>query len=180
VDCCQVVAGEFVVTGGDATEVFQSAETAFDGVTAFVEGAVQATTLFAVRLKRDDRFCAGVFHQFAEGVAVIAFVRDQGAHGWRDRKNVGRSFDVVHVAAGEHDRVGATQIVAQGMDFRRAPAAGATDSLRLVPPFAPLAERCALIDVESSESTTRSVPQAAKASKIAFQRPAFDQRLKRL
>jgi hypothetical protein len=66
------------------------------------------------------------------------------------------------------------------MDFRRAPAARATDGLRVFPPFPPDAERCALIDVLSSASVTQSLPAAANAPKIAVQRSAFAHRLKRL
>lgn len=37
------------------------------------------------------------------------------------------------------------------------------------PPFPPLAERCALIEVESMDKVTPSLPQRASASKIACQ-----------
>jgi hypothetical protein len=37
--------------------------------------------------------------------------------------------------------------------------------------LSPLAQRCALIEVESIDKTTLFSPQSAKASKIACQRP---------
>jgi hypothetical protein len=49
-----------------------------------------------------------------------------------------------------------------------------------VPPFLPLAERCALIEVESMDKVTPSLPQRASALKIACQCSRLAQRLKRL
>ena len=56
----------------------------------------------------------------------------------------------------------------------------AADRLFMLPPFPPLAERCALIEVESIDKVTLSLPQWANAAKIACQRPHLAQRLKRL
>ena len=50
----------------------------------------------------------------------------------------------------------------------------------LFPPFPPLAERWALIEVESIDKVTLSLPQLASASKIACHRPRLAQRVKRL
>jgi hypothetical protein len=75
---------------------------------------------------------------------------------------------------------GSTIRIAQRVDFRGASAARAADRLFVLPPFPPLAERCALIEVESIDKVTLCLPQLAKASKIAPQRPRLHQRLKRL
>jgi hypothetical protein len=66
------------------------------------------------------------------------------------------------------------------MDFRGTSTARAADRLFVLPPFPPLAERCALIEVESIDKVTLCLPQLAKALKMAPQRPRLDQRLKRL
>ena len=58
--------------------------------------------------------------------------------------------------------------------------ARAADRLFMLPPFPPLAERCALIEVELMDKVTPSLPQRASASKIACQCPRLAQRLKRL
>jgi DNA-binding transcriptional LysR family regulator len=47
----------------------------------------------------------------------------------------------------------------------------------MLPPFPPLAERCALIEVESMDKVTPFLPQRASASKIACQCPRLAQRL---
>src|SRR4051812_28420054 len=70
--------------------------------------------------------------------------------------------------------------VTQRVDFRGPPAARAADCLFMLPPFPPLAERCALIEVESMDKVTLSLPQRASASKIACQCPRLAQRLNRL
>jgi hypothetical protein len=66
--------------------------------------------------------------------------------------------------------------IAQRVNFRGASAVRAADRLFVLPPFPPLAERCALIEVESIDKITLCLPQLAKASKIAPQRPRLDQR----
>src|SRR5262252_3033954 len=70
--------------------------------------------------------------------------------------------------------------VTQRVDFRGPPTARAADRLFLLPPFPPLAERCALIEVESMDKLTPSWPPRASASKIACQCARLAQRLKRL
>jgi hypothetical protein len=66
------------------------------------------------------------------------------------------------------------------VDFRGASAARPTDRLFVLPPFPPLAERWALIEVESIDKVTLCLPQLTKASKAGPQRPRLDQRLKQL
>jgi hypothetical protein len=75
---------------------------------------------------------------------------------------------------------GSAITIAQRVDFCGAPAAGAADRLGMLPPFPPLAERYALIEVESIDNVTASLPHMAYAPKIACQRPRLAQRLKRL
>ena len=53
------------------------------------------------------------------------------------------------------------------MDFRGASTARAADRLFVFPRFPPLAERCALIEVESIDKVTLYLPQLAKALKMA-------------
>jgi hypothetical protein len=69
--------------------------------------------------------------------------------------------------------------IAQRVDFRSASAAWAADRLFVLPPFPQLAERCALIEVESIDKIRLSLPRWTKPSKIALQRRSLAQRLKR-
>jgi len=61
--------------------------------------------------------------------------------------------------------------VAQRVDFRGPPTTRAANRLFMLPPFPPLAERCVLIEAESMDKVTVSLPQRASASKIALQWP---------
>jgi hypothetical protein len=69
--------------------------------------------------------------------------------------------------------------VDDSVDFRRATAAADADRLLLLPPFAPLAARRAFTIVLSIRYRL-SRDFDARVSKIRFQMPRRDQRLKRL
>ena len=69
--------------------------------------------------------------------------------------------------------------ISDSMDFRIAPATRASDRLILLPPFAPLAARWAFTMVLSIRYKL-SRDFDASVSKIRFQTPRRDQRLKRL
>lgn len=179
-DRCEVVSSELVVSGGDAPEIFEPAEASFDNVSPLVGVLVEPMQDDAVRLVGNDGPGAALDDVGSQSIAVIAFVGDERAHGRGERQHVRRGSDVGVVAGGQVKRMGPAIGVTQRVDFGGAPTARATDILRLLPPFPPLAERCALIDVESSDNVTESLPALAKAEKIAAQRPRLAQRLKRL
>jgi hypothetical protein len=56
---------------------------------------------------------------------------------------------VMDIAGRQQQHARAARLVGQGVDLGGAPAARAADRLRVVPPFAPDAERCALMWVAS-------------------------------
>ena len=97
-----------------------------------------------------------------------------------EQQHIRGSGDIGFLARSQVERHRTTERISQGVDFRRASAAGAPDGLALLPPFPPAAERCALIEVGSSTSFTGSLLWPASAAKIACQRSRLDQRLKRL
>jgi hypothetical protein len=70
------------------------------------------------------------------------------------------------MAGSEVKCVGFAVRIAQRVDFRGASAARTANRLFLLPPFPPLAERCALIDVESIDKVTLCLPHLAKALKM--------------
>jgi hypothetical protein len=74
---------------------------------------------------------------------------------------------------------GSTLAIDDRMDFRGPPTTADANRLIFLPPFAPLAARCAFTIVLSIKyKLLRDF--AAKASKIRFQTPRRDQRLNRL
>ena len=176
----EIVSCELVVSCGDTPEILEPAETSFDDVSTLVGNLVKAMQDDAVRLVWNDGPGAALDDVGSQGIAVIALVGDERAHGRGERQHVRGGGDVGVVTGRQMKRMGSAIGVTQRVDFGGAPAARATDVLRLLPPFPPLAERWALIDVESSDNVTESLPALAKAEKIAAQRPRLAQRLKRL
>src|SRR5262245_47776979 len=174
------VASEFVVTRSDPPEILEPAEAALDDVTALVGALVEAMESYSVGLVRDDGCCTAIDDVGAKVVAIVTLVGNEGAHG-RSKRKKGRSRSDIGVLTGSQMKcAGSAFRIAQRVDLRGASAARATDRLFMLPPFPPLAERCALIEVESIDKVTLSLPQLAKASKIACHRPRLAQRLKRL
>jgi hypothetical protein len=176
----QKVASEFVVSSGDAPKILEPAEAALNDVASFVGALIEAVDDYSVGFVRDDGGRAAANDLGAETVAVIAFVSDESAHRRSQRQNGRRGGNVCVLAGREMKYAGPAIRIAQRVDFRGASAAGAADRLRMLPPFPPLAERCALIEVESSDNVTESGPQLTKASNIARQRPRLAHLLKRL
>ena len=92
-----------------------------------------------VRDYRGDTAGAG---SSAVGLTGIAFVAQRGA--WGDvRPYVEQSLEagcVSNLTAGQIKRDDVARMVCFSVDFRREPAARATERLPLLPPFAPAAE----------------------------------------
>ena len=135
------IARELIVSSGDTAEVLESAEAAFDDVSALVEAFVEGMDDDTVGLIGDDRRGATLDDVGAQAVAVVALVGDEGARGGSLCPHVGRGGDVGILAGGKmkNDRPAAP--VAQAMDFGRAAAARAADGLIFFPPFPPEAQR---------------------------------------
>ena len=137
----QEIAGELVVSGGDATKVLEAAEAALDDVASLVGPLVKAVDDDTIGLIGNNGRCAALDDVGAQRVAVIAFVGDQRAHGGCERQDVGRGGDVGVLARGQMKHHRPAAWIAQAMDFGRAPAPRAADGLILLPPFPPEAQR---------------------------------------
>ena len=129
------------------------------------------------------RLGAACGQQGPEVVGIVAPVGDQPP-GWSaclDQRR--RHGDVVGIARGQQEDPGPARRVDQPVQLRRPAPARAPYAVREGPPFAPAAERCALMWVASIDTIpcgpwTPECP--VSASKIACQMPCRDQRLKRL
>src|ERR1700750_2564602 len=137
----QEMPGDLVISGGDAAEVLEPAKAAFDDISAFVDAFVEAMDDNTVRFIGDYGLGAATNNFAAKVVAVIPFVGEQRAHGWRERQDIGRRSDIGILAWGQmqHDRP--AERIAQRMDFCRAASARAADCLIMLPPFPPEAHR---------------------------------------
>lgn len=137
----QEIAGELIVSGCDASEVFEPAKATFDHVTAFVGASVEAMDDDAVRFVGDDRLCAATHDFAAKLVAVIPLVGEKRAHGRRERQNIWRRRDIGILAWGQMQDDRPAERITQRMDFCRAASARAADGLIVFPPFPPEAHR---------------------------------------
>ena len=137
----QEMPGELVVSGGDAAEVLEPAEAAFDDISAFVGALVEAMGDDTVGLVRNDGLCAATNDFVAKVVAVIPFVAEERAHGRRERQNIWRRRDIGILAWGQMQDDRPAERIAQRMDFCRAAPARAADCLIVLPPFPPEAHR---------------------------------------
>ena len=137
----QEIAGELVVSGGDAPEVLEPAEAALDNISAFVGTFVEAMDDDTVGFIGDYGLGAAANDFGTKAVAIIALVGDERAHGWGERQNIGRSSDIGILAWGQMKDDRPAERIAQRMDFCRATTARAADGLIVLPPFPPEAQR---------------------------------------
>ena len=130
-----------VVSGGDASEVFDPSEHALDGVAVPVKAGREAVLPASVGLGRDVGRRASGFDLSADGVAVVALVPVQD-RGNRHLVQQGIGGGAVgNLAAGQQECDGTAEGIRQGMDLGGPPAARAADRLGALPPFPPAAQR---------------------------------------
>ena len=137
----QEIAGELVVSGGDAAEVLEPTKAALDDVSAFIGSLVERMDNDAVGFVGDDGLGAATYDFAAKVVAVIPFVAQERAHGRRERENIWRRRDIGILAWCQMQDDRPAERIAQRMDFCRAAASGAADCLIVLPPFPPEAHR---------------------------------------
>lgn len=106
---------------------------------------IVADGAFSVSSAGNDRAGAVFAQGLAEAVGVIALVAEQVSHTTGALEQRRGSFHVADIACCQHQGIGPTQDIGQGMDLGCPAAAGATDRLALAPPFPPNAERWALM-----------------------------------
>ena len=100
-----------------------------------------ANALLAIGPGGDDRSDSILLEEAAEGIGVVAFVRQQ-LRDAGDQADAGFCHHAVGGIAGcEDEHPGTTQIVDNRMNLAVSAALGDTYSLRLCPPFPPLAQR---------------------------------------
>ena len=173
------VSGEFVVARGDAAPIFDAAEVVFDFVPPSIETLGTVGLLGGVAATGDDWQSAFILDLLAHFLAVVGLVGCDGQ--WRSGsvEHVANDLTVVDLPA-RHREVQRTALaVDDGVNFRGATAAADANRLLLLPPFAPLAARWAFTIVLSIRYRL-SRDFDASVSKIRFQTPRRDQRLKRL
>lgn len=113
-----VVAGELIVSGGDATEVFETFEGRLDAPALPIAGPVMADFPLAAALARDDQRDAGLAQACAQPVGVIALVGgqtlDPARRFWQHRRGGGH---VAGVAGRQQQDAGATEDIGERVDL---------------------------------------------------------------
>ncbi|TWH94308.1 hypothetical protein IQ17_06765, partial [Bradyrhizobium daqingense] len=90
----QKITGELVISRGDAPEVLEPAKAAFDDISSFVGAFVEAMDDDTVRFIGDYGLGATTNDFAAKLVAIIPFVGEEHAHGWRERQDIGSRSDI--------------------------------------------------------------------------------------
>ncbi|MEY9194153.1 hypothetical protein ABH991_007582 [Bradyrhizobium ottawaense] len=137
----QNITGELVISRGDAPEVLEPAKAAFDDISSFVGAFVEAMDDDTVRFIGDYGLGATTNDFAAKLVAIIPFVGEEHAHGWRERQDIGSRSDIGILAWSQMQDDRPAERIAQRMDFCRAASARAADCLIVLPPFPPEAHR---------------------------------------
>lgn len=167
----KTVAGQSVISGGNASEVFQLAKHAFDGIASPVEIWRKAVFSLAVGLWRDVGNAPQRFYLMTYGIAVVSPVAMHHQVCWRDIKQIGCGCAVSNLSAGEHQSQRTAKVIAQGMDLGDASTTRAANCLAGFPFFPPLAQRWALTAELSISTSEGGPPAAARAWKMFAQMP---------
>jgi len=171
--------GEFIVARCDTPPVLDAAKVIFDFMASSVKALGAIGFLVRVVAAGDDRQGAFIFDLLAHFLAVVSLVGCDGQ--WRSGsvKHFANDLTVVDLPARYREVQWTALAIDDRVNFRGAPTAADADRLILLPPFAPLAARWAFTIVLSIRYRL-SRDFDASASKIRFQMPRRDHRLKRL
>ena len=116
-----------------------------------VFGAVVRSRHAAVGLGGDHRFDASSGDLIADGIGIVAAIGKKGCDPILDHaEQRSEALHIVRLARRQTERDRSSNLVRQGMNLGRPSAARAPDRMGILPPFAPLAERCALMEVLSA------------------------------
>jgi hypothetical protein len=147
--CSQKIRGEFVEARRDASPVLDAAEVVFDLMPAAVEAFRTIGFLAGVSAARNDRQGAVVLDRLADLLAVVGFVGGDGERRARRIEHLIDDLTVVDLPARDDEVQRSAPAIDDRVDFRAPAAAADTDRLIFLPPFAPLAARCAFTTVLS-------------------------------
>ena len=158
-----IVAGQAVISGGDAAEVLEPAEHTLDGIAAAIEPGREAVLPLAIGFRRDVGNASRRLDLAADGIAVIALVAVNHEASRQVIEQFRRNPTIRHIAAAQDQQQRTPGSIGQGMDFARSPATRAANRLAALPPFPPLAQRCALTAELSINTSAGGPPAAARA-----------------
>jgi hypothetical protein len=115
--------------------------------------------MLACRIWRDDGLGSTLSKPVTEAFGIVGTVCNETQRAGYHRQQSASTVEVVGIAWSELESEGPAAFVGQGVDFRRPAAPRAPDGVAEGPPFAPAAERWALMWVEST-ATVPTMPVA--------------------
>ena len=140
---------KLVVAGCDTTPVLEAAEHALDEVALAIGQVVEGVEGLAGWIVRDDGDSPAPDEEAAQCIAIVSSIARQTGSRRNGADQGGSRPNVAAMASRHVDGDWTSESVNDGVDFRGAAPARATDRLRLRPPFPPAAERCAFAVVLS-------------------------------
>ena len=161
-----IIGEEFVVSRGDAPELFQLVKEAFDEVALFVESLVVGERRAAIEFGRDDRLSLACKDSFAQVIGVITLVGDD-RFGRKTLDQGVRLGNIVALAWPEQQADGIAESVGRDVDLRAQPTAGAVKALGIRPPLAIRAPAACwwartIVELIISHSRSASVVSASR------------------
>ncbi len=176
----QVISRQPVVAGCDAPEVLQPVEGVLDAPAQLIETLAEAERLFPVAAIWYDRLGSTLMQFLAQFGTVVSLVTE---HPFRPLHSADQALcdrAIMRFASGQQDGEKAAFSICECVNLRVAPSARAANSLLLLPPFPPAAERCAFTCVESIICVSVDRPLPASSRNRFSQMPRRAQRTNRL
>ena len=173
------VDGELVVSGRNTAPVLDSAEEVLDVVPAAVDTLGTPRFVCCVVADGNCRHGAFITDLLSDLPAVVGFIGGDRERRPGSVQQLFHGLAVMRLSSCEREAQRAALAVDPGVDFCAAAASADADRLVFLPPFAPLAARCAFTMVLSIRCRL-SRDFAAKASNTRFQMPRRAQRVNRL
>ena len=108
--------GEPVISRGDAAEVFEFVEAAFDAISRFIDFEVVRDRTLAPWIARNDGSCADVRDEGTESIAVVGLVGEDV--GWPEAvEQGGRLRHIAGLSGRENDPQGPPLCIGGEMDL---------------------------------------------------------------
>src|SRR5438093_11551843 len=176
----QVISREPVVAGCDAPEVLQPVERTLDAPAQLVETLAEAERLFPAAAIWNDRLGSALIQFLAQFGAIVSPVAEHPFRRFHSADQALRDRAIMRFASGQQDGEKAPFSICECVNLRVAPSAQAANSLLLLPPFPPAAERCTFTCVESIICVSVARPFPASPRNRFSHTPRRAQRTKRL
>ena len=169
----------FLVSGGDSPVMLESREEALDPVAAAVGVFVHWRRCGSAWDRADDSVRADGREMFAQAVAVVGGIGQQGLARPDGSQHVVGRAPVMGLPGGQFQRDRQTLRIGHGVDLCRQAAARAPDGTSLKPPFLEVASAWTF-EIVASISTNSKSGSSRKALKRLSHTPERDQRRNRV